>query len=237
MTALMLGRISERDPRELRRWALAAFIVFAVHAGAFGLCLWAWPQTAQIGGGTPIISLELAPLDNTADARQVDITPARQAMIEQKPIPPRHKEQPRKIESPPPVPPITTPDAELQQPEPAAKAQPQRPPAPVTAAPVRGGAPQVAATWETSLMRRLQQFKHYPAGALSRRRQGVALLGFTVDRNGRVLARRIVRSSGSADLDREALDMIERAQPLPPFPPAMTQAELSLTLPVRFLLR
>jgi periplasmic protein TonB len=161
-------------------------------------------------------------------------------MIEQKPMPPRHKEQPRKVESPPPpVPPITTPDAELQQPEPepVAKAQPQRPPAPVTAAPVRGGAQQVAASWETSLMRRLQQFKRYPARALSRHRQGVALLGFTVDRNGRVLARRIVRSSGSADLDREALDMIERAQPLPPFPPAMTQAALSLTLPVRFLLR
>jgi protein TonB len=31
--------------------------------------------------------------------------------------------------------------------------------------------------------------------------------------------------------------MIERAQPLPPFPPAMTQASVQLSLPVRFALR
>jgi periplasmic protein TonB len=63
------------------------------------------------------------------------------------------------------------------------------------------------------------------------------LLGFSVDRNGRVLARRIVQSSGHADLDQEVMDMIVRAQPLPAFPASMTQSELDLTVPIRFSLR
>jgi protein TonB len=31
--------------------------------------------------------------------------------------------------------------------------------------------------------------------------------------------------------------MIERAQPLPAFPPSMTQTKLDLTIPIRFSLR
>ena len=38
------------------------------------------------------------------------------------------------------------------------------------------------------------------------------------------------------DLDAEASAMIERAQPLPPFPDSMTQDQLDLTVPVRFSL-
>ena len=53
-------------------------------------------------------------------------------------------------------------------------------------------------------------------------------LSFTVDRNGRVLARSIARSSGVAALDEEVLAMVQRAQPLPAFPPAMTQHSVNL---------
>jgi protein TonB len=63
------------------------------------------------------------------------------------------------------------------------------------------------------------------------------MLSFSVDRNGRVLAHEIVRSSGHPELDKEVVSMIERAQPLPPFPPSMPQAKLDLTVPIRFSLR
>jgi periplasmic protein TonB len=52
-----------------------------------------------------------------------------------------------------------------------------------------------------------------------------------------VLTRRIVRSSGHADLDQEVMEMIVRAQPLPAFPASMTQPTLDLTVPIRFSLR
>ena len=65
----------------------------------------------------------------------------------------------------------------------------------------------------------------------------MVLLAFSIDRNGHVLSRHIVSGSGHADLDAEVLAMIERAQPLPAFPPSMTQAQLSLTVPIRFALR
>ncbi len=62
------------------------------------------------------------------------------------------------------------------------------------------------------------------------------LLGFSLDRDGRVLAHRIVQSSGYADLDNEVMEMIMRAEPLPPFPTSMPQARLDLTVPIRFSL-
>jgi periplasmic protein TonB len=67
--------------------------------------------------------------------------------------------------------------------------------------------------------------------------EGVVTLNFRVNRNGHVLAREIVRSSGHPELDKEVFSMIERAQPLPPFPPSMPQDQLNLTVPIRFSLR
>ena len=60
---------------------------------------------------------------------------------------------------------------------------------------------------------------------------------FTIDRNGHVLSRHIVNGSGYADLDAEVLALVERAQPMPAFPASMTEAQLDLTVPIRFSLR
>jgi len=87
------------------------------------------------------------------------------------------------------------------------------------------------------LVRHLQQYKRYPSDAQSRGEEGVVQLSFTVDRTGRVLNREIVRSSGHRELDNEVMSMIERAQPLPPFPVSMPQAKLDLTVPIRFSLQ
>ena len=93
------------------------------------------------------------------------------------------------------------------------------------------------ASWRDLVVARLQQAKRYPSSAEQRHEQGVVTLSFSVDRNGRVLSRSIARSSGSSSLDQEVLAMIQRAQPLPAFPPAMTQSVIHLTVPIRFSLR
>jgi periplasmic protein TonB len=228
----------DETPRDFARWAFAGGLVIAVHAALVaGYLFWRTPDQPP-GDNTDSVSIELDPIDSTADAK-LDLAPAPEAMIEQKATPPKPEKpvEPQKITPPPPDPDVTTADIAPPEVKPPEKVEEPKPPQPMTAAPSKGGAPQVPRTWETLLMRKLQQLKRYPDGARARSEEGVALLAFSVDRDGHVLSRKIMRSSGHADLDNEALAMIERAQPLPAFPPSMTRNELSLTVPIRFSLR
>jgi protein TonB len=97
---------------------------------------------------------------------------------------------------------------------------------------VAPGAREAEAGWRTALMARLQRAK--PAGT---REGGTVELSFTMERSGRVVSKHIARSSGSATLDQAALSMLDRAQPLPAFPPSMREARKTLNLPVRFSVR
>ena len=74
----------------------------------------------------------------------------------------------------------------------------------------------------------------YPAAARANSAKGTAQLAFSLDRQGKVTAARVTKSSGSGALDQEALDLVRRAQPFPPPPAAMPGAQIDLTVPVRF---
>jgi len=100
-----------------------------------------------------------------------------------------------------------------------------------------GGTPGLAADYVALLQAWLEKHKEYPYRAQVRREEGVALLFFVLDRDGRVLEFRITQSSGSELLDQEVADMIERAQPLPRMPDSMTQTRLKLVVPVQFFLQ
>jgi protein TonB len=124
-------------------------------------------------------------------------------------------------------------------------------PAPQTTAPTRsernnaavprapspgsGASRDATLKWQTLVAARLQQNKRYPAGAGAQHQQGTATLAFSVDREGRILSKRISRSSGHELLDDEALAMLQRAQPLPAFLPGMTQNVMHVTQALRFL--
>jgi protein TonB len=88
--------------------------------------------------------------------------------------------------------------------------------------------------WKTQIVARLEQNKRYPEEAQSRREQGVAQVFFSIDREGRVLESRVVRSSGSSILDEEALALLERAAPYPPPPAVLGGDHVDLTVPIRF---
>lgn len=92
-------------------------------------------------------------------------------------------------------------------------------------------------SYRDRLAAHLQRYKEYPSEARAAGKQGVAMLSFTVNRNGQVLGSRLAGSSGVPALDAETMAMIRRAQPLPSFPPEMTQASLSFTVPIRFSIR
>jgi TonB family protein len=89
-----------------------------------------------------------------------------------------------------------------------------------------------AASWQESLVARFARLQRYPPKA--RGVQGVVSLAFTIDRHGNVMSSRIVKSSGSALLDAEALALLARAAPLPAPPPEVTDADLTFVLPIRF---
>ncbi|PIP00169.1 energy transducer TonB [Pleomorphomonas carboxyditropha] len=90
------------------------------------------------------------------------------------------------------------------------------------------------AKWQARLMAHLERRKRYPAGARSRREQGVAYVRFAIDDAGNVLSAVLARSSGFPELDNEVLALVRRASPLPAPPPGVPSA---ITTPVLFDLK
>jgi protein TonB len=236
MSAPTLPWFKDQSSRDLVRWIAAAAIVTGVHAGAMGYFL-ALREPADLGGDTGIITVELALIDSTPDAKTLDVAPAPETMIEAKPVPAPQQQKPTddvEIEQPPDASPSTIPE---RTPKPPEMTEEARPAAPRTAEQVEGGAPRIESSWQTSLVRQLQRYKRYPPEAQGHGAQGVVMLSFSLDRSGHVLAHHIAKSSGYAELDDEVMAMIMRAEPLPPFPESMPQQRLDLTLPIRFSLQ
>jgi protein TonB len=71
--------------------------------------------------------------------------------------------------------------------------------------------------------------------ARARHEQGVTHVRFRMNRAGAVLSADILRSSGSATLDRAALDTLSCAQPLPAIPDDKPDP-LELSGPVEFFI-
>jgi protein TonB len=122
----------------------------------------------------------------------------------------------------------------VSTPAPAVEAPPA--PAPPRAAPAAPSADAMT-QFERLLSAHLEREKRYPRMSQQHGEQGVVMLRFTMDRAGKVLAANIERGSGFPALDREVLDLIQRAQPLPALPPEIVQAQLELVVPVQFSLR
>ena len=113
-------------------------------------------------------------------------------------------------------------------------------PASAATAPQRGstqGRPAAELAWQSRLLGHLEDFRRYPTRALRQRHEGVTYLRFSVDRRGGVGAVRLERGSGSDLLDAEALDVVRRAQPVPPPPPEIEGDPVEVVVPVQFRLR
>ncbi len=148
-------------------------------------------------------------------------------------IPPPRMVVPTAVTVPPPEvivqasvpPPITT-----QQ---SAPAKPS-PPAPM-AAPQKG-AGETRDSYLGRLLAQLNRFKQYPASARKAHIEGVVMLHFVMDAEGRVTSFEIAKSSGRPILDAEALALIQRAQPLPAIPADFPTRTLDAVVPIQFAL-
>lgn len=77
----------------------------------------------------------------------------------------------------------------------------------------------------------------YPALPRERGQEGEVVVQFSVTRSGAVRGARIMRSSGIAAFDAEALALLERVSPLPPLPRGWPAEEAMFAAPIRFTLR
>lgn len=223
--------------RSLPRWILSLLLVLGLHVG---LALWSlyWqPQAAPIELPPPAMLIELPPAPPAAAAPpppepvQAPEPPPQPKVIEAPkpklalPPPPKPRPKPPKPQperKPEPKPPVESqPNAQPSTASaPAARSEPAAQPSPQAGNP----APSKALpSWQSRLLAHLNRYKRYPEDARRRGQQGVVKLRFVVDGQGQVLSFELAGKSGSGSLDRATLQMIRRAQPLPPPPAELLQ--------------
>jgi protein TonB len=231
------------DIADLRRWLLAGLVVALAYGGiAAAMVQWHDPVSTFDPAGAIVV--EFAPEQLTAP-EQVESDPVPDTPIEkvekteERPVDEKGEEElERKIEPKPPdepprdAVPVTTP-APQELPKVAAL-----PAGPVQGTPTKPVDMKAMQTWVGQISALLERKKRYPTTAYARREQGVAHVSFTLDRHGRLVESHIERSSGAADLDQEALALLNRAQPFPPSPATGVVGEhVHLTVPIRFSLK
>lgn len=86
------------------------------------------------------------------------------------------------------------------------------------------------------LLARLNRVKHYPPAARQAHIQGVVMLHFLMDADGKILSVEVARSSGRPLLDAEALALVRRAEPLPALPADFPTPTLDALVPIEFSL-
>ena len=224
---------------EALRWGGCFAVVLLAHCAA-AFALLGSQEASEFDAGAPVVMLELAEAVAAPAPPPTDLAPGPpEPEVEEMPFP---KEETKRPE----------PEAEavLAEPEPP-KPEPPIEAKPPTAAPSVEIPPSEAAPptpgaevqtrrlsvirWQSALAAHLE--RHKPSSARARSEQGTVRIAFTIDRDGRLVTSRIVQSSGSAMLDRETLDMLARAQPMPKPPGEVGERDLSFVVPVRFNIR
>ncbi|KKO61201.1 Gram-negative bacterial tonB protein [Janthinobacterium sp. KBS0711] len=249
------------NPRPILSWGIATSLVVAA---ALALLLWAGWRSVSVAPANPAASVMVvfAAQAMSPETRQAATAGARQSAASSAARPPKSAVR---EEATPVLARAAAPEIVVAEKEEKAAASPSDEPGkdavkeesipaqasssamPAPAA-VRG--PQAApfdsdtpstnaapASWQSRVLGHLAHFKRYPGDARQRKRAGAAWVRFQVDRDGKLLASELVTSSGTVLLDREALQVLERAQPLPAPPDnVLHQGTVTVTLPVSFKL-
>jgi periplasmic protein TonB len=257
------------ESRRLRgiRWAGAAVLVIALHAGgALALLHLQEDDSPDVPGS---IAIELAPIVTAAAITATDVAPGPREQ-EEAPAPEARKEKEAAAEEMPrveqaplaPEPEVQLPDSQPEKKEerqereevipeknfrqtaaePATTAPPasQATPSATAAAPSPGLsilAARTQATWHKSLVAHINRYKRYPVEARANHIEGVVTVEFTLDRSGNVISSQVTQSSGSSVLDQEAMAMLTRSAPLPPPPTQVGPDEYRLALPIHFRIK
>lgn len=141
---------------------------------------------------------------------------------------------------PPAQPPSTQTEVIALTPKPEAPPTPApviSPPEPVRpAAPSQTDMTAALNSYNSTLWGRIAKYKLYPKIAQMRGWQGEVIVELLLDGNGKLKSKKIISGSGYEVLDKQALEMIEKAAPFPPPPEALRSSSFSITVPIPFKL-
>jgi protein TonB len=99
------------------------------------------------------------------------------------------------------------------------------------------GTSNAVAAYRNKIRQRLERNKKYPPASQSRHETGVAVVSFIVLADGKITSPRLEKSSGYKRLDDEAMALLSRVSPLPPFPPEIDLKTMPLSVPLKFSMR
>jgi protein TonB len=240
MTALAISSsgitgLVDGGPPEWRRWLMCAVLVVMAHVAVVAALVYTRDvEDDDFPSSGIVIDLAAMPLD-PIDTPMEQVPPgpeqvAAEATPEVKPVEKTEEKVEEMVRA---IDPDVAMTAEPPKPETPAETQP---PAPATTAPQmpRRVVSNAVPTWKRQISVLLERNKRYPAAAERHREVGIAQLAFTIDRQGRVMASRIVKSSGSAALDNETLELVKRAQPFPPPPAEVPGDRVEFNVPIQF---
>lgn len=123
------------------------------------------------------------------------------------------------------VPPSPVPPAPVVVPE------PPRPPAPSQA-----DMDEARGKYGNALWGAISKEKKYPKIAQMRGWQGEAKVELLLDGSGKLKSKKIIQSSGYDILDKQALEMVEKAAPYPIPPEILRDSNFTITVPIPFKL-
>jgi periplasmic protein TonB len=204
-------------------WGLCFVAVITAHVAVAMLFLPRSSPDDDYGVDTPVVMLELPESFVVSTVPLTDLPPGPVQEETEATPPPKEETKPPEPQA----------DVALPEPQPP-KPEPPQEQRQATAPPAAAPSVAVIRHWETELLAHIERFKRYPPKAHARGDQGLAKVSFTIDPDGLVKGTRIVQSSGSPELDQEALDVLTRAQPVP-LPP--DRAGKHWVIPVRFNIR
>ncbi len=197
------------------------------------------PTTAEVAVMPEVVAALPAPrpiVEPQPEKKTVEAKPEKKA---------ERSRQPEKVQQPKKAETRKAETKKAAKPEKATKAaeqkvtKPEAAPAPKSAASVESRASKAKsvspARWQSKVVAWLNRHKRYPRGAGGE--QGMVSVAFAINASGSVLSVRVARSSGNAELDKAALDMVRRASPVPAPPPEIAQSRMNLAVPVQFSVR
>lgn len=239
-----------RFPQALR-WGVCFSLAAGLHGAAAAALVARWNESADLVANAPIIMIDLAPAAVAPSIVPTDTPPD---YVESKLATPEPEPEPEKpIEkivlpaAPAPKPELTAMpppkqiEKKVEKKKPKRLASIDRTPSTAdnkadhAAAPMPGASARnsnAQANWNSQLYAQIARHKYFSGSE-----RGTVQVAFSVDRSGGVHNARVLASSGSSILDREALALIQRSQPLPPPPPEVPGALIPRVLPVQYNIR
>ncbi|MEO8202689.1 MAG: energy transducer TonB [Betaproteobacteria bacterium] len=97
--------------------------------------------------------------------------------------------------------------------------------------------PATLGQYRIAIISAAKRYKRYPRVALDNNWEGQAEIRLMIGADGNIVAISIRTRSGYEALDQQALEMIRKAKPLTPIPPALRGRAFTIDVPVVFSLK